>query len=194
MAAEMSELLTPGTFIRVRREEMNLSLQDVADPAELTPSFLARVEKDMHIPSNAKTIRSIEKSLHIDEGYLRDYFEHWKSERSLRNLKNFMNLIRISIKIMKESQFIIVSRIDHRIRVFDEDKRLLASNFIEYLSGDLRIDEKPENGLRPLCHYFDEFSPEINNKWIQNSSSFKPPRDFKKNAGLRGEPNNDNHN
>jgi len=188
MTAQMHDLNTPGTYIRVRREELNLTLQEIALRAEITASYLARIEKDMHIPRDESTIRSIEQCLHFDEGFLVEYFAYWRTTRSLRNLRNLMELIRTSIRVMKANQFEVVSRIDHRISSFNEDKRLLALNFIEYLSGDLGLAEMPENGLRPLSHYVIEFAPEIVEKWSSDYSKFMPPESFKDNSGLRGKP------
>ena len=60
-----------------------------------------------------------------------------------------------------EEKATTIDRIEKRIRYFDEDPRELAKNLALLVTGKLKSDAEPSNGLRPLRHYICPITPEI---------------------------------
>jgi len=187
MISTIEELGTPGCKIRNRRIELGKTLQEIASVVHITKSYLARIEKDQHTPKDPAVIKGLERALEYSDGSLYELFFHWKSTRSQSNFIELFKIVRTAIKVLNQDQLTVVSRVNHRIRLFGEDQRLLASNFLAFLAGELQLDELPENKLRPLNHYIIEYSPEICEPW--NSSTPRITQsDINIDQGFRGKP------
>lgn len=90
MASDRNEAVTIGARIRDRRQEKGLSLQELADRTELTPSFLSQVERDLAEPS-ITSLRKIADALGVPMFYF--LFENHRHNpvvrRSERRVLNF---------------------------------------------------------------------------------------------------------
>lgn len=57
-----------GDRIKQRRRELNLSLRDLAEQADLTASYLSQVERNISMPS-IESLRKISRALHLPTFY-----------------------------------------------------------------------------------------------------------------------------
>lgn len=190
MISTIEELGTPGCKIRNRRIELGKTLQEIASVVHITKSYLARIEKDQHTPKDPAVIKGLERALEYSDGSLYELFFHWKSTRSQGNFIELFKILRTAIKVLNQDQLTVVSRVNHRIRLFGEDQRLLATNFLAFLAGELHLDQVPTNGLRPLRHYVIEYSPEIGEPW-NSDSRVRATSTIDDYQGLRGKPDAD---
>lgn len=72
------------------------------------------------------------------------------------------SILEIAVLMMtSDEQKETVCRIGKRIQLFAEDSEQLGNNIALFLTGNLKLDEEPKNGLRPLRHYICPITQDI---------------------------------
>ncbi|MCK4873592.1 MAG: helix-turn-helix domain-containing protein [Phycisphaerales bacterium] len=76
---------TVGVLIRHRRNQLGLTLQQVADAAECTKSYLSTIENDRRAhPPSEELLARLERALHLDQGHLVDIGRWSRTPSSVR--------------------------------------------------------------------------------------------------------------
>jgi transcriptional regulator with XRE-family HTH domain len=150
--------------IKDSRAKKKYSQRKLAALIGISHGYLARIEGGHAVPLANDMVLKMAEVLDIPE---EDLIEAAERERIIRlnlenSLPNSYSLVQGILSVMnEETQRITFDFFERRILQFREDKTLLAVNFANYLVGNLTLDEKPDNGLRPLKHYFIPWCSEI---------------------------------
>ena len=153
----MYKVKNPGSIIRERRLQAGLTQKELSEEVRVSESYLSRLERSQVGLGDPSVAERIERTLDIEHGLLWNSF---KSERvSLQELKrtlpHFLLIIQYLVQTMSAfEQIETIGMFEGRIIAFDEDPRTLADNLRRVLIGELEPDEDPENGTRPLSHYW----------------------------------------
>jgi len=151
-------------MIMKARMQKKLTQRELALLMERSHGNIASIEGGHSIPKDDSFIISLAKALDIDSDEL---LRQAKNERMKHKSHStaypaIFSLIFNMFSIVNEKdEKDILNRFELRILLFKEDEIELAKNLIEFFKLNLKLDEIPANGLRPLNHYFISWCKEI---------------------------------
>jgi len=155
---------TFGEVIREYREEIKMTQAQLAEKIGISAGYLAKIELDYTLPSSDELIGKLAEALGLDVATMLKEVHKQRvyRGRSVVSMKNIISILQLLPSIMDESTIDrTIKRVDRRIGEFDENKKMLAENVARFLTGDLQLNQKPDNGLRPLSHYIADWGTEI---------------------------------
>ena len=152
-----------GDAIREKRDRLGLSQRDLSWVTGIHPGYISRIESDGAIPG-AEKIRRLAECLEIPLNQLQDYATKSKESPAylLKRYPAILELFHEVLILMEEEEVRrVFDRFEIRIKNFGEDRMNLIENFRLFFGGHLKASEKPRNGNRPLCHYWEGWSKEM---------------------------------
>jgi len=161
-----------GEVIYEIRKSKGKSQRDFAEDIGCSGGYVTKLENGLSIPRDPELINNLDRIItDYSVYYLIEYTKSQKRSVSVsKELPNILEFLKTLLERMPEHSLSkIVLQVELRIGLFREDKKKLADNVKRFLLGDLRLNDIPENGLRPLCHYLDSWGPEIE-KWTTSQS------------------------
>jgi len=150
--------------IKIKRHFLGYSLKKLAEIVHSTPGTISKIENGHLLPFRKDFIRDLASALGIDQEELLSSvaFERRKASSWDKDYPNTHSLIKLVIRVMDNNERNLTFEFfERRILLFKEDEVELAVNFANYLLGHVKLSDLPENGLRPLSHYFLPWSSEI---------------------------------
>jgi len=186
-----------GPQIRTFRKSKNLTQQELAEKVKIPQPSIAKIEGGGYLPRDLVLIGKLEDALDIPKGQLKKLISKRRKYSSLaESFPHLTELCREIVARMNDDQLpITIVRVEKRLDLFKENKTKLAENLISFLFGNLSPEGAPDNGLRPLIHYYANWNDAIE-QWDGSAScncSYTLPG-RRLTAGLCGEPDRDNSN
>lgn len=159
-----------GRYLRDRRTALGWTLNDVAKRASISESYISKLENDRIPLPPRNTLLPIMTALGVDE----DEINHLLSRREIdfRDIQKAYPVItkiltlalgRMTIEELKES----LDLIERRLQELNEDENIVAENVAKLLAGALKPSDLPDDGSRPLNHYWKKWDREIE-EWKKN--------------------------
>lgn len=150
-----------GKRIAVSRQKKRFSQRALANLAGINSGYLAGIEGGYSRPPSVEVINRLAKVLDEDPKELhRLALKHPKTiSQFAKQYPEVAGLICDIEAVMDEKQKSeTLSRLERRIRFFNEDRMQLARNFVSFIKGELPIDNSPEPGMCPIGFYLKPWS------------------------------------
>jgi len=144
-------------MIKEAREKKGLTQRELAGLVNRSHGNIARIEGSHTVPKKENAIREIAKALDIDEEELVE--EAWCARQGREDLITVFpaiySLVLTILDVSSDEDLAkTLNMFEKRLFLLRENEEKLAANFINYLTGRLGLTDDPENGLRPISHYF----------------------------------------
>ena len=152
-----------GDTIHRRRKELRISQQVLAHISGVSAGYIARIEADGAIPG-ARKLQQLATALNIPFEEIQSLIEN--SHKSLWTVKQeypetLYLFAKCLLQMNEEDIKTTFGRFENRLRYFEDDKDKVADNIKKYFIGELKSTDRPNNGTRPLCHYWISHSKEV---------------------------------
>lgn len=163
-----------GELLRYRRAELGLTQRDIEEktsgggPKTVNRGAYGRIEGGYWIPKNRVVLDSLALALELDADLVTAVAERTRNAPQLlsREYSRVNELIQAVVSGMDKAERDVTLRpMDLKIGLFKEPLNQLARNFIDFWKGNLKIDDIPSNGLRPLRYYLRPFCSEDIEQW-----------------------------
>jgi len=156
-----------GELMQYQRRMLGLTQKELGEQSGKSATYIARIERGETTPHNDVVLKKMAQVLGIMENeFLQTAKIDWISITNLNQMfPNILQLLMRALACMTPTEInTIIRPLEKAIPLFSEPNNLLALNFANYLLGNLPVDAKPENGLRPISHYLNPFRPEVLNQ------------------------------
>jgi len=165
---------TLAQFVRDRRHSFGFSQREVC---ELIRTYgiekmgyggYGRIECGDWVPKDQELLRSIARALKADEEEVIKLAERSRQGLQVlnRDYSHLLQLLKAMVVVMnKEQRISTIQALNQKIGLYKEPIHELARNFFELWQGNLKLDEAPRNGLRPLIYYLRPFCDEDLKPW-----------------------------
>ncbi len=156
-------------LLRDRRCSLGLTHRQIesrtagSGPVVVNRGAYGRIEGNFWNPKNPNVLIAIARALQLDEKLVLELSERTRNAPMVLNKEygRVLQLMQAMVSVMdKAEQALTIRTLDQKIGLFQEPIHQLARNFVDLWKGDLRVDEVPRNGLRPLIHYLRPFCDE----------------------------------
>lgn len=159
-----SESCTFGEEVRFAREKHGLSLTQLAKKLGITKGYLSRIELNQVPPPSYKILWNLTCILELDMKAIQYLLE--TSPISYGTLKEkyrgFIDLLRKVIGNMNDQEIeATFGRLEERLAMFEDPADLIVDTFKKFLLRKIGYSEDPENGGRPISHYFEDWSEKL---------------------------------
>lgn len=155
-----------GTYLKQMRERKHLTQRQLAEMSGVSHGHIARLETTAMPIRMTPSLKKIAEVLDVEIDKISEYiYKNAPSIKLYGHKYPHMHELAITLFIqicgnLPEQK---LQRYERRLGEFAEDKNIIASNIINYLSGELALSDKPVNGVRPLVHYIAPWGEEIEN-------------------------------
>lgn len=153
-----------GKIIKIARLKKKITQRRLAEELGLSHGYIPRIEHSNSIVLKEGHLLVLSKFLDIPLEVLRkaNALEKRKREEIKPLYPKAYLLGQRILSVMNENdRNSTLGLFEKRLILFNEDLTKLAYNFSEFLLARLSLEDKPKNGLRPLKHYFEPWSSEI---------------------------------
>jgi len=153
-----------GEAIRKLRLDQGQSQREFAAEHDISWGYVPKLESGSSIPNDPQLIGMLEREL--ADFAVKDWIDAERERRKRvspsKIVPNLIFLLKLLLQNMTDDELAITFlRVERRLGEFREDLPLLSENVKRFLLGNLSLEEHPDNGLRPLCHYLDSWNSSI---------------------------------
>ena len=162
-----------GKWLAARRKELGFSQRELAALADISPGYIARLERGYSRSPSLELIRKLSKLLDVPvENIPRSSTPSVSFTQISTSYPRSALLFRNIIHKMSERELAsTIGRLEQRLALFDEDPESVAENFIEVLTGRRKPDDGEGLLTRPVGQYFRPWSEEID-EWVSAEDVF----------------------
>ncbi len=161
-----NESVTFGEEIRFSREKHGLSLTQLAKKLGITKGYLSLIERNKVPPPSYKILWNLVCILGLDMKAIQVLLETSPITYGTfkEKYRRFIDLLRKVIGIMNDHEIeVTFGRLEERLAMFEEPADLIVDTFKKFLLKEIGYFDDPRNGGRPISHYFEKWSDEIDN-------------------------------
>ena len=163
MKLDSIENRSTGVLIKKHRQLKKMTQHELGKKLKRSQADVSRMEAGDYVPGDTETIKKLEEILDIPNGILVYLIDSRRERGSLSRSYPLINgILNETLRMMNGDELAMTfSRVEQRLALFREDKQELAYNLIAFFVNQLDLKSDPENGLRPLIHYFAEWNRAI---------------------------------